>query len=303
MTDSLANLNAEDDINLLDLLVVVVENLRLLVLGPLVAGGVALAAAFMLTPTYESVSVLRPELTAFSPSEGSVVVLGGQEAAAMANSLNVLDALIDANPALKAQPRASARAQLDSLVDAKFDTKSKLLTISAKAETALAAQKLNQDVLALLYQQTRAKGVQLQKIDQQIQQLQTQLTGNQAILQKLQQRIETGAGAAQLQDSTQGYAQMVDVVAKLQSRLSQLETMKNGLTASALVQDPSLPAKSVKPKKALIAVLTSLATGFVLLVFVFVRQALRKGQQDPESAQKLQAIRRGWRAAWGKTSN
>lgn len=51
------------------------------------------------------------------------------------------------------------------------------------------------------------------------------------------------------------------------------------------------PERKAKPQKALIAVLATLASGFALLLFVFVRAALRNGQQNPQSAAKLQAIR------------
>lgn len=50
------------------------------------------------------------------------------------------------------------------------------------------------------------------------------------------------------------------------------------------------PERKSKPKKALIAVLTTLATGFVLLLWVFMRQALRNSRQDAEAAGKLQAL-------------
>jgi tyrosine-protein kinase Etk/Wzc len=52
------------------------------------------------------------------------------------------------------------------------------------------------------------------------------------------------------------------------------------------------PERKSKPKKALIAVLATLASGFALLLFVFVRQALRNAGQEPETAAKLQQIRR-----------
>jgi len=52
------------------------------------------------------------------------------------------------------------------------------------------------------------------------------------------------------------------------------------------------PDRKAKPKRALIAVLATLASGFALLLFVFIRQALRNASADPESANKLAAIRR-----------
>ena len=42
----------DDEISLLDLLQVVVDNLRLLVLGPLAAGLVALGITYVMTPVY-----------------------------------------------------------------------------------------------------------------------------------------------------------------------------------------------------------------------------------------------------------
>lgn len=61
------------------------------------------------------------------------------------------------------------------------------------------------------------------------------------------------------------------------------------------------PERKSKPKKALIAVMTTVGSGMLLLVFVFVRQALRNARNDPASAGKMerldlamgQAMRRG----------
>jgi len=61
------------------------------------------------------------------------------------------------------------------------------------------------------------------------------------------------------------------------------------------------PERKSKPKKALIAIIASLATGFALLLFVFIRQAMRNANQDPESAQKLSALQASWRKALGRS--
>lgn len=51
----------EDEISLLDLLVTVSENIKLLILGPLAAGLCALGVSFTLPATYESVAILPSE--------------------------------------------------------------------------------------------------------------------------------------------------------------------------------------------------------------------------------------------------
>jgi uncharacterized protein involved in exopolysaccharide biosynthesis len=60
------------------------------------------------------------------------------------------------------------------------------------------------------------------------------------------------------------------------------------------------PERKSKPKKALVALLSTLATGFALLLFVFVRQALRGAAQTPESAEKLTRLGQAWRRALGR---
>ena len=69
--------------------------------------------------------------------------------------------------------------------------------------------------------------------------------------------------------------------------------------ANTQVVDTAVPPeRKSKPKKALIAVLTTLATGFALLLFVFVRQALQQSSNDPETAEKLSRLRASWARAF-----
>jgi tyrosine-protein kinase Etk/Wzc len=60
------------------------------------------------------------------------------------------------------------------------------------------------------------------------------------------------------------------------------------------------PERKSKPRKALIAMMTTLAVGFTLLLFVFIRQALRGASQTPESAEKIGRLRRSWAMALGR---
>ena len=60
------------------------------------------------------------------------------------------------------------------------------------------------------------------------------------------------------------------------------------------------PERKSKPKKALIAIITTLATGFALLLFVFVRQALINAGRDQESAEKIGRLKTALRRAFGR---
>ena len=59
------------------------------------------------------------------------------------------------------------------------------------------------------------------------------------------------------------------------------------------------PQRKSKPKKALIALITTLAAGFALLLWVFVRQALRNAAKDGETSQKLKQLHAAWRRVLG----
>ncbi len=60
------------------------------------------------------------------------------------------------------------------------------------------------------------------------------------------------------------------------------------------------PEKKSGPRKGLIAIAATLATGFVLLLFVFVRRGMQIASQNIESAAKIANLRRAWSRALGR---
>ena len=84
-----------------------------------------------------------------------------------------------------------------------------------------------------------------------------------------------------------------------QYEIARVDESREGAVIQVLdVAQP--PDRKSKPKKALIAVLTTLASGFALLLFVFVRQALRNAALDPDASHKLAQLRSAWRRAIGR---
>jgi tyrosine-protein kinase Etk/Wzc len=85
-----------------------------------------------------------------------------------------------------------------------------------------------------------------------------------------------------------------------QFEIAKVDESREGAVIQVL--DAALPPeRKSKPKKALIAITSTLATGFALMLFVFIRQAMRNLKQDPESAQKLTAMQASWRKALGRS--
>jgi tyrosine-protein kinase Etk/Wzc len=83
-----------------------------------------------------------------------------------------------------------------------------------------------------------------------------------------------------------------------QYEMARIDESREGAVIQVLdiAQTPELKSK---PKKAQIAIMATLASGFALLLFVFIRQALRGAAQTPESAEKLDRLRRAWGKALG----
>jgi uncharacterized protein involved in exopolysaccharide biosynthesis len=68
-----------------------------------------------------------------------------------------------------------------------------------------------------------------------------------------------------------------------------------------VVDAATAPERKSKPKKALTAVVATLAAGFALLLWVFVRHSLRNARQDAQSAQKLGQLGSALRRSVGRT--
>jgi hypothetical protein len=64
-----------------------------------------------------------------------------------------------------------------------------------------------------------------------------------------------------------------------------------GLSRDVVKQAPTLSAEAIAPRKGLIAMLAASGGGFVLMVWVVLRQAWKTAAQDPRQAQKQARLR------------
>lgn len=84
-----------------------------------------------------------------------------------------------------------------------------------------------------------------------------------------------------------------------QYEMARIDESREGSEIQVLDMAEAPELKS-KPQKALIAIMATLAAGFALLLFVFIRQAWRGAAQTPDSAEKLDRLSRAWRKALGR---
>ena len=266
---------ADVEVGLLDVLVTLAENVKLLVIGSLLVGLCALGIGFMLPQTYQSVAVLQAE----------------QPTASLMVTAVVLDPVIEALGLAKDETLEAARIKLRERIKAAIGRNDKLMTLTVSGPTPQQAQDTASALIYQTYQQSRPKGSVRTRLEAQLAEARLRLKNAQGAATSLLKQLEkSGAGTGG--EVARGYADLLGATGTAQGQISKLETELEGLTDAQLVQFPTLPQKASQPKKGLIAIGATLAAGLALLLFIFTRQALRNTTGNEKSSAKLLRIRK-----------
>ena len=268
----------DQEIDLLDLLVVAAENVKLLVLGPLIVGLLALGGAYALPKTYQSVSVL-------STDEVNPAVVGS-----WATSGDLLAPVLEELGLFKDKSKEEAVRRAREIVIVAVGKQDKLVTLTTQGETPDAARQLNQRMLDQLVQYSRPTGAKKTAMQFQLDTQKVSLAAAVALEKHLGNLLISSKLATEAQSRV--FSDLLRSKTELVARVAQLQLQLEGLNASNVVQAPSLPERPIKPKKAVVAVSATLLSAVGLVLFVFVRQSLRKAASGSETAAKLQRIRR-----------
>ena len=376
----------DDEISLLDLLQVVVDNLRLLVLGPLVCGLAALGYSFSIPPTYTAKTQFLPpqqQQSSAASMLASLGALGGLAGAATGlkspadqyvafmRSIGVQDALIERFKLVEkyeAKLKTDARMALtgsvrivsgkDGLISVEVDDKDpkfaadlanahvdelrnllgRLAVTEAqqrrmffekqlqttkenftKADLALKSSGINSSVLksspaSAVEAVARLKaGISVQEIklatmrnyftesSPDFKQALSELASLKSQLTKSEKEEPASKDAS---DYVARYREfkyqetMFELFAK-QFELAKVDESREGAVIQVLdIAEP--PERKTKPKKAMMVILATLASGFALFLFVFVRSALKNAAQDEDTKLRMDTLRGSWNRALGR---
>ena len=265
----------QEEIDLLDILVTLAENIKLLILGPLLVGICALGIAYIVPQTFESIAVLKAE----------------QATASLMTTAAVLNPVAAELGLTQEDSPEEARRRLREQIKVAVGRNDKLLTLTVSAPTPHQAQIVADAVLRQTYQQSRPKASELARLEVQLKGAEARIKNAEDAAGALLKRMElSGAGGGA--ELARGYGELLIVAAAAQKQVAELQALIEGVTDAQLVQAPTLPQKASKPKKGLIAIGATLAAGLALMLFVFVRQAVRGAAKDADAASKLARIRR-----------
>ena len=377
---------ADDEFSLLDLLQVIVDNLRLLVLGPLVCGLVALGYSFTIPPTYTAKTQFLPpqqQQSAAASMLASLGALGGLAGAATGlkspaeqyisflKSVSVQDALIERlkltdkyDAKLKTDARLSLAGSVrissgkDGLISVEVDDKDPKFAADlanahveelrnllgrlavteaqqrrmffekqlsqtkdnlAKADLALKSSGISSSVLksspaSAVEAVARLKaGISVQEVK--LGAMRNYLTESSPdFKQALSELASLKSELAKAEKDEPASQSMSDYVARYrefkyqetmfelfakQFELAKVDESREGAVIQVL-DTAQPPERKAKPKKAMIAIIASIASGFALLLFVFIRSALKSASQNQETQQRLSALQASWKKAVGR---
>jgi uncharacterized protein involved in exopolysaccharide biosynthesis len=277
----------DDEISLLDLLATIFDNLWLLILAPIATGLISLVyTTFYLTPVFTSkTSVLPPSQS----SGGSVAAILGQFGGLMGGGLSsgankhmaylqsdlIADSMIEKFDLFKryeSEFQVQARDALKSATKISEDKKTGLVVIEVTDEDPATAAAMANFYVELLRQKIGEEALNQARDRRKL----------------LETQIEE-ATAKRYQSPQVRSAVIESLIRQFEAtRLEEQQTEPN-ITQLDKAEPPELKSG---PKRALIAVITSLATGFFLLLFVFVRQAMKNAGQNDESREKINRIRK-----------
>jgi hypothetical protein len=271
----------EDEVSLLDLLGVAAENLRLLVLGPVLIGLLAFASSYVLPKSFVSQSILAVPVSPQTPAQAVAVMV----------SPLVLDPVIESLKLADGRTMQVTRAWLAKQIGA-IVGKDGLVRLDVTANTPTAAQTIANSVIDTWLTTTVPPDRERVDLETRLAYAKVALTAVRGLLDRL-----TSESSASLNKTLTRGESGISLVAvgELQARyFSEVLTIPRtlqGLSRDVIVQPPTLPTEP-GTKRGLIALLATLGSGVALLIWVFARQAWRRAAQDPQSAEKQSRLRR-----------
>ncbi len=387
MTDTPQTPETEDEISLLDLLQTIVDNLRLLILGPLVVGLAALGISFAVPPTFTATVKFLPPQQQQSAAASMLASLGGLGglAGAAAGLKSPADQYLAFLKSNSVQDALIERFKLQERYDEKFkdDTRKELTknTLASSGKDGIITVQIDDKDPKFAAELANAHVEELQKLlarlavteaqqrraffEKQLSQVKEKFTEAEQALratgvsssvlksnptsalaavaglkaQVTAQEVKVGAMRGYLADTAPDFKQAMTELANLRAQLAKQEKDEPAAAGQgdyvakfrefkyqetlfelfarqfemakvdesregAVIQvldAAQPPERKSKPKKAIIAIIATLAAGFALLLYVFIRQAMRNAEQDPEAAKKIAALQTSWRKALGRS--
>ena len=271
---------------LLDGVIGLVENLKVLVLAPIAAGLIGLAIAFVLPQSYTSSAIISTPI----PIPPNLPVTTPQQVASIMGSPVVLDPVIDALDLSPGLSRDIARNRLSEQVKTSVG-KDNLVRLEVSADTPAGAQKIASTVINAWLKSTRPSERERADLEKKLEYTKASLS----TVDKVFLHLLTDSPKESLTVSRKDAGISLVAVAELRDHYLEqallLPRTLEGISPDVVKQLPTLPTAAAKPKKSLVILLSS-TFGLAMAIFwVFMQSWAAKVSASPTTAEKMARLR------------
>ncbi|WP_428291693.1 hypothetical protein, partial [Hydrogenophaga sp.] len=289
------NLEDADEVGLLDLLILVAENIKLLLLGSLLAGLITAGLAYIAPKSYVSQATLALPVPTLTPARASVPAMANNltplQAAALMTSPRVLDSAIRRLKLPEGQTAEQALEQVTHQVKVTPEQEG-LLYLEVAAATPVQAQALANAVIDAWLESTTPGERARADLENAFSLAKSSLEATQRMIKRLS--VDTGAATNKnLEQRHDGSALLAaaELQARYLSETTEILRLLRGYSRDVVKQPPTLPTQSESLPVGLIALLAAVAAAMALLLWLCIVQAWRSAARDPRVAPKLSRLR------------
>lgn len=265
---------------LVDVLVLLAEHARSLVLVMLLAGLAGLAYRWILPGGYESVTIVRG-VTSAAPT--------------LLMSPGLLTPVIRELGLDKGRTLDDAVDDLRGRIKVAFSAREQIATISVYAPTPEGAQKLGQLVFRQLAFASAPSGSERARLEAQLADVKTRTTqvteGIALIRARLADNSRQGTS-----DLVQGYSHLIQTARNLSTESATLEKQLLGLDESSLLQPPTLPGRPRGSGFWIVGLIAAGVGGIGYVFLLVMRRWVSSVFGDDESVAKLRRARQSLRS-------
>lgn len=258
-----------DEIDLMDLLLILSEHLKALILFPVI--GLLIAGGFIFwqsqkAPRYvsdSSIFVETPTSQIEKPKLRAEVLIG------MINTGDPFKTL----------------ATDGTVIQASLGRTDRLVNISVTASSQQVAQSVNQSVLEKIFEISKPSGDEAER-------LQMLLENEKQRLNEVRKLItETSLTSQSSPESIQAYGELLELASKREFTIDKIQAQLSGLNPQDIVRAPTVATPTANGKKLRTLTTGLIGGGFIALLWIFVRHAMASIRQDPQQAKKWALIK------------
>ena len=279
----------DKELTLLDILVVLAEQSRLLVIGPIVVGLIVYGFTLFLPNLYTSVAYLALNEAALKDAD----VL--MRLPAVLNS--VLKSHNEWGGDLEGRRRALEQKFRWSLVRGANRQTAKLSVLEVDSNSPEDAQSLNVALIDAWFEASKPRPETRALLERNLQHHENELTSISNLLSSLEEKAASTLVLPGFNNERAfSISSLLERRMAIVSKTEEIRQLLQGKSRDLIQEPPSLPVARTWPNRIRLALVGAVASGILLLLFVIARHALLRASAEPEGAEKLARIKKGLRS-------